>query len=444
MNTKRMTIPAGYTEEPMLCPKCGALIPEGKLYCEKCGEEIHFVPEFEPEVDDSISSVLNSVASEIALENESSAASAADERSFFTRVSGDDDDFIEFNVRIQKSTLKAVTTGLCVVAVIILAVVNIPRILRIQVFDKNSLASTSDDPEKPVSGQTAETEAQAVPDQPADETVVKVSEPPEKPVLEPMSGRYEDELEITLPEDDSLRYYYTINGGDPEASGERYLAPIILTEEGEYTVRAVAMNEDGVCSEQAIGVYSLSESGPAAPVILEDSGDYTQSTMIVAVMQEGCRITYTTDGSEPDEDSAEYTAPIVMPIGNSLFRFRAFDSDGNASEVIDRTYHLVYARLVSEEQAVASVIGVLIKKDVLLDNTGKARYEEGYNAYRVDSVIVIEGAGEYYRIVESYGPANGEKTDTGLLYAVNTNDGSVHRLGYDSSGNYTLFTLSGR
>ncbi len=442
MNTKRMTIPAGYTEEPMQCPKCGAIIPEGKLYCEKCGEEIHFVPEFEPEVDDHISSVLNSVASEIALENENSAASVTEDTRFFTRLSGDEDDFVEFKIRISKNTLKAVTTGLCVVAVIILAVINIPRILRIQVFDKNSQASTSADPAvKQENGtDTAESEAK-----PADDSVNKVVKAPDKPVIEPKSGRYEDELEITIPDrDSSLRYYYTINGDDPSENGERYLAPIVLTEEGEYTIRAAAMNEDGVYSEQAIGVYSLTKSGPAAPVILEDSGDYTQSTMIVAVMQEGCRITYTTDGSEPNEDSAEYTAPIVMPIGNSLFRFRAFDSEGNASEVIDRTYHLVYARLVSEEQAVSSVINVLIKKDVLLDNTGKARYEEGYNSYRVDSVIVLEGAGEYYRIVESYGPANGEKTDTGLLYAVNTNDGSVHRLGYDSSGNYTLFTLSGR
>ena len=444
MNTKRMTIPAGYTEEPMQCPKCGAFIPEGKLYCEKCGEEIHFVPEFEPEVDDHISSVLNSVASEIALENENSAASVTEDARFFTRLSGDEDDFVEFKIRISKNTLRAVTTGLCVVAVIVLAVVNIPRILRIQVFDKHSQASTAADPSEE-QGQGAGTGTGESADKPADESVNKVVKAPNKPVLEPKSGRYEDELEITIGDQDkSLRYYYTINGGDPAEKGERYLAPIVLEEEGEYTVRAAAMNEDGVYSEQAIGVYSLSKSGPAAPVILEDSGDYTQSTMIVAVMQEDCRITYTTDGSEPNEDSAEYTAPIVMPIGNSLFRFRAFDSEGNASEVIDRTYHLVYARLVSEEQAVSSVINVLIKKDVLLDNTGKARYEEGYNAYRVDSVIVIEGAGEYYRIVESYGPADGEKTDTGLLYAVNTNDGSVHRLGYDSSGNYTLFTLSGR
>lgn len=35
----------------MVCPKCGEAIPEGKLYCEKCGEEIQIVPEYDPILD---------------------------------------------------------------------------------------------------------------------------------------------------------------------------------------------------------------------------------------------------------------------------------------------------------------------------------------------------------------------------------------------------------
>lgn len=38
----------------MKCPKCGHNLPEGKLFCEKCGEEINIVPDYEPETDLSI------------------------------------------------------------------------------------------------------------------------------------------------------------------------------------------------------------------------------------------------------------------------------------------------------------------------------------------------------------------------------------------------------
>ncbi|MBP5564503.1 MAG: chitobiase/beta-hexosaminidase C-terminal domain-containing protein [Lachnospiraceae bacterium] len=33
----------------MKCPKCNASLPEGKLFCEKCGEEINIVPEYDPD-----------------------------------------------------------------------------------------------------------------------------------------------------------------------------------------------------------------------------------------------------------------------------------------------------------------------------------------------------------------------------------------------------------
>ena len=38
----------------MNCPKCGAEIEEGSLYCTVCGEDIHIVPDFESEVEQSM------------------------------------------------------------------------------------------------------------------------------------------------------------------------------------------------------------------------------------------------------------------------------------------------------------------------------------------------------------------------------------------------------
>ena len=46
----------------MKCRKCGAELPEGRLYCEKCGEEVHIVPDFEPEIENSMQESLTAIA----------------------------------------------------------------------------------------------------------------------------------------------------------------------------------------------------------------------------------------------------------------------------------------------------------------------------------------------------------------------------------------------
>ena len=35
----------------MKCPKCGNQLSEGKLLCEKCGEEVKYVPDFDIELE---------------------------------------------------------------------------------------------------------------------------------------------------------------------------------------------------------------------------------------------------------------------------------------------------------------------------------------------------------------------------------------------------------
>ena len=46
----------------MKCPNCGNEIQDGKLLCEKCGTEIHIVPDFDPEIENQIEEGLSNVA----------------------------------------------------------------------------------------------------------------------------------------------------------------------------------------------------------------------------------------------------------------------------------------------------------------------------------------------------------------------------------------------
>ena len=48
----------------MKCPHCGHEMPDGYLLCDKCGEEIQIVPDFEPEIENSITETLSTLVSQ--------------------------------------------------------------------------------------------------------------------------------------------------------------------------------------------------------------------------------------------------------------------------------------------------------------------------------------------------------------------------------------------
>ena len=52
----------------MKCPNCGEEIAEGYLYCSKCGEDIHIVPDFEPELDHDIQQTIKNITDDIWVE----------------------------------------------------------------------------------------------------------------------------------------------------------------------------------------------------------------------------------------------------------------------------------------------------------------------------------------------------------------------------------------
>ena len=268
---------------------------------------------------------------------------------------------------------------------------------------------------------------------------------PNMPSMSPASGTYESvNVTLSLWDGSGNSIYYTVNDGQPDASSILYESDIILTEEGVYNVKAVAINEFGISSVVSENEYVIERGAPLPPEIMEPSGDYFQNTMIVAVADPGLSIFYTTDGSDPTMESKQYISPLIMPVGTSHYKFICFDNEGNASEIVERDYHLVYTRLVSTEQAVNNLVNTLVRLDILLDASGKVRGIEGHNEYIYNSIIEIEGAGEYYVVVENHVLNDGTTAPTGLMYAVNTHDGTVNRLGYDSSGKYTLITISNR
>ncbi len=481
----------------MRCPNCGLEIPEGHMYCDNCGTEINFVPDFDPEIENEINATLSGMADELNKEDRERAEREEKRKAFLRAI-----------LSKWKLILGVLAALFLVIALIFVATVyqnktslyylgladsarssgdfngaisylkegnkehpGNPDILfrmsdyyleegmteeainiLLMITDENNFSE-----EKILSAyegiisicrQTGDNERIAeILNDSDNEIAASLRERyvPPMPVMNPTSGTYtETSVSLKVLGDAQNKIYYTVNDGEPDSSSILYETEIVLDADGTYDVKAVAVNSFGIVSAVAQAQYVIEKGAPAAPEIMEPSGEYNQNTMIVAVAEAGCSIFYTTDGSDPTSDSKQYISPITMPVGKSSFKFIAFDNDGNCSEIVEREYHLVYTRLVSTEQAVNSLVATLVRLDILLDNTGKVRGQDGHNEYIYDTVIEIPGAGEYYKVIENHVSYDGNVTPTGLIYAVNTHDGSVNRLGYDSSGKYTLIKISNR
>ncbi len=117
---------------------------------------------------------------------------------------------------------------------------------------------------------------------------------------------------IRLSAQDGADIYYTTDGSDPLLNGKRYTEPLHA---GEGTViKACAVFDlNGGRGPETTYVVKLDKVVPEVAI--------RDGKIVLSVPNGNCDIFYTTDGSEPDESSIKYTAPIDCYSG--ALRFRA-------------------------------------------------------------------------------------------------------------------------
>lgn len=79
----------------------------------------------------------------------------------------------------------------------------------------------------------------------------------------------------------------------------------------------------------------------AAPVITPAAGTYFADVNVSMSAEDGCTIYYTTNGTEPDNTSAQYSAPFTLTynVGNTVtVKAIAYDANGKASAVTTNDY----------------------------------------------------------------------------------------------------------
>lgn len=170
----------------------------------------------------------------------------------------------------------------------------------------------------------------------ADQLTEYASDSPEFSLDDSESFDDVQQLSLTTTE---KNIYYTDDGSDPFSSKTRikYEKPIQISE-GETEIKAVSVNANGIPSLTVSKTYEVELPIEDAPAVSPSTGQYDTDTKISIVVPDGYTAYYTTDGSTPDEDSEEYTDPISMPEGTTIFKAVLVNGKGRLSGVTTRNY----------------------------------------------------------------------------------------------------------
>lgn len=267
----------------MKCQQCGAEIPEGKIYCEKCGSAIQMVPDYNPVDDISI---------------------GTEER---PKPKPPDKEEVPKQEPGRCSFWKYGIVAVCLIVA--------------GSFAYQKAYEAILEPEETVA-------------EPEEEEVLL-----EKPVFSMAPGTYDYSPQLILSYDETENgiIYYTIDGSTPDEGSPAYNRPIEIGE-GTTIIRAVFVRSDGVRSEEAYGTYEVVFDYPDDPRFSVGSGEFTEPFTVSISAEAGCRIYYTTNGDDPDRYSSLYRGPVSIDPGVTILRAVAIDMDGGESAITEATY----------------------------------------------------------------------------------------------------------
>lgn len=481
----------------MNCPKCGAKMESGKLYCQICGEEIKIVPDFEPEIENSLHEILTNVADDMAAEM------SGKEEYFEETPQEQDVERRKKRDKLSNRMLAGVGIGF-VVLILLLAIAGAYLRLHYFSFDyqmdkaynftqqgkyaqaitcysraleldsKSSLAkyylaeaymeSGDVDYALLLFKEVAASEGGAEERMNACRTVVDIYSElgdyqaisdflldmgdnditnsfqkfkAKEPEFSYEEGTYEVVLPLKLTSNTAGTIYYTMDGTAPDAASEVYSSPIFL-ENGDYVIKAYFVNEYGVASNVVEKAYHIDVSIPFAPEVSAYSGDYSVPTLITVEVPEEGHVYYTTDGSEPTDDSNEYREPIHMPVGKSRFKFVTYNAEGIAGESITREYNLTLDTEVHVSDAEAIINQGMLEIGKIYDLSGLSYEIFGRYLYRFQYVTNDLNVGDVYIIAEIYEDTEGIQTRTGALYGVGVYDGKRYRISPGENKQYVF------
>lgn len=158
------------------------------------------------------------------------------------------------------------------------------------------------------------------------------------PQATPETGTYQEALKAEVREEEGIQYYYTLDGTQPTTDSPRYQQPIYIGK-GITELNVMGVNAFGVTSDVLYRKYTVLLEAPDPPEIMPESGYYDTDTEITVEIPDGFKAYYAFD-EYPTADSTEYKAPVKMPEGGHTFYAVLIGGDDIESDVASQYYYL--------------------------------------------------------------------------------------------------------
>lgn len=159
----------------------------------------------------------------------------------------------------------------------------------------------------------------------------------EPPTINPKSGTYKEKIQVVITHPSpNVIIRYTVTGEEPTEDSPIYNGPFEI--DNNTSVSAKAYPVDGNKVNPSVSVTETYKFILHPPVITPAGGTYEEKVeVIISHPEKDVIIRYTTDGSEPDENSPEYKKSLIVDKSTTVTA-KAFSYTKLPSEPISEEY----------------------------------------------------------------------------------------------------------
>lgn len=299
----------------MKCEICGAEIPEGSLYCEKCGKDVHLVPDFTEFAVNKAEETVKNLISEVDDDDTDfgrSPEGANDERPVRKKGSSD----------VPRNKYGWIRFALLAASVVVLAMVSLGFINRYSNAEY-LLESARNHAE---SGDRAKAKAIL--------EALEVQDSDDVDVLLYLAELYKEDGEYIKYENLLLQIIgLGFATSEQNAAAYEKLLAIYYRNEDYVSMADILYTCNNVEIKDQFVEFCL-----MIPEFSLESGYYGTDQILKISIPGNGRIYYTLDGTDPDENSDEYRVPLLLTKGEYDIRVCAVNAYGVKSPVTEGTF----------------------------------------------------------------------------------------------------------